>query len=421
MKLIYLYKPYIKKLKTKAKLIFDIDINNEKKSVWFEVDKEYEKYLCDDRVDAIFIGVLSYAMRNGHDIKSDSYITDDILFKIKEYLLPSLTKYGKSLSKVQIDIKTKPAIDNIGAVGTGCSCGIDSLHAYITKAKEKNKKYRVTHLCINNVGSFNDTYKDAGIANVRRKRIEESKKFAKEVNLPLIITDSNFQEVIPQEHYLTHTYSSTFAILCLQKLWGIYYYGSSGLDLSTFNIQDNDLHDCADYELLSLYCFSTSKLTIYSDGLAETRLEKTEDIYQDKLVKKYLHTCLKEAYNCNVCSKCRRTLLSLYALTENLDEYSEIFDINYFNSHKEEYFEWIHTQIRWEPMLQSIYDKLLMRPDFKAFIESKQEKDIPEEPTYNYYQEECNKILNSTTYKVGKAILYLPYKLKNMIKKTSQK
>lgn len=420
--MINLHNPYIKKQKDKSRLIFELEENSEKKTVWFEVDKQYEKYLCEDRVDAIFIGILSYAMRNGHDIKSDSYVTDDILFKVKEYLLPSLTKYGKDLKPIKIDIKTKPPISNVGAVGTGCSCGVDSLHAYITKSNLSDKKFNITHLCINNVGSFNNTYQDAGIEKVRKKRIEESKKFAKEVKLPLIITDSNFQDEIPQEHYYTHTYSSTFAIMCLQKLWGIYYYGSSGLDISTFNIKDNDVHDCADYELLSLFCFSTSKLTIYSDGLAETRLEKTKDIYTNKLFKKYLHTCLKEAYNCNVCAKCRRTLLSLYALTEDLSDYSEIFDIDYFYKHKEEYFEWLCVEHLYDSeMTEPVYQQLLFRKDFKKYVENRKvRKEEENQEQYNYYKEECQKILNSKTYKVGKAILWIPHKIKEAIKKTSK-
>ena len=43
--MIFLHKPYIKKKDKKARLIFDLEINNEKKSVWYEVEEEYEKYL----------------------------------------------------------------------------------------------------------------------------------------------------------------------------------------------------------------------------------------------------------------------------------------------------------------------------------------------------------------------------------------
>ena len=421
--MIFLHKPYIRNKNGKSRLYFDLDIDKEKKKIWYEVNEEYKQYLCDDRIDAILVGILLYAMEHNQDIESDSYITDDILFKIEEYLIPSLSKYGEKLNRIKINIKTKPSIKNIGAVGTGCSCGIDSLHAYITKSKLKDKKYNITHLCINNVGSFNSTYEEAGIKNVQKKVFERAKKFAQEVNLPLIITDSNFQEEIPQVHYFTHTYSSTFAILCLQKLWGIYYYGSSGLDLSSFSIKENDKHDCANYELLSLSCFSTKNLTIYSDGAAESRLEKTKDIYKDKLVKKYLHTCLKQAYNCSKCDKCKRTLLSLYALTEDLSDYKEIFDIDYFYEHLEEYFEWLYIEHQFDSeMAEPIYNQLFsFNKQFKEYVNKKSEELKKNINLQDYYMVECQKILNSSTYKVGKVILWLPAKIKKIIKRTLNK
>ena len=83
--MIFLHKPYINQKKNRSQLVFDIDIDKDKKSVFFEVDKKYEKFLCADRVDAIVVGLLQYAMLNNHDIKSDSYITEEILFKINRF------------------------------------------------------------------------------------------------------------------------------------------------------------------------------------------------------------------------------------------------------------------------------------------------------------------------------------------------
>lgn len=418
--MIFLRKPYIKKSKNKSKLIFDLEVDGEEKSVWFEVDKEYEIYLCDDRVDPILVGVLSYAMRKGHDIKTDSYITDDILFRVQEYLIPALIKGSSNLKKIKIEGKTKKALSNVGAVGTGCSCGIDSIHAYVTKTKQKSKKFNLTHLCINNVGAFNECYGKNEMDNVRKKRIQKSKEFAREVQLPLIITDSNFQTEIPQMHHLTHTYSSAFAILCLQKLWGIYYYGSSGMGIDQFSVKDNDKKDCESYELLSLDCFSTSKLKIYSEGMCQNRLEKTEDIYQHDLLKKYLHCCTTSDKNCGTCPKCKRTILSLYALTEHLDEYSKVFDITYFNDHKEEYFEWLCIEKEFEVKITApIYDRCMQKKEFRIYVEKRNQKKekAQEAEEYNYYKEECNKILNSTTYKTGKIVVWLPYKIKSFIHK----
>lgn len=413
--MIFLHKPYIITKKKKSKLIFEIDIDKGKKKVWFEVPEEYKKYLCDDRVDAIVIGILNFAMKNNHNITSDSYITEELLYKLNNYLIPSLSKYSH-LQNIKIDIKTKKTIKNFGGVGTGCSCGIDSMHAILNNMNNKETQYKLTHLCINNVGAFNECYNESGIDKVRSKRIEMSKKFAKEVNLPIIITDSNISDEIIQSHSYTHTYSSIFAVLCLQKLWKTYYYGSSGEDFSSFSIENNDEKDCSKYELLSLQCFSTNNLVIYSDGGAKNRLEKTESICKEKIVTKYLHICTKKEYNCGVCPKCMRTLLSLYALNVNLDEYKKIFDIDYFNKNKNEYFEWIYNEhIYGSTIVEPIYKKLLEKSDFKNYITSKGEEEIiPSNP--KYYEHQYTKIVNSKSYKFTNKILNIPRKIIRLIR-----
>ena len=413
--MIFLHKPYIKEINEKTRLFFDIDIDKEKKQVWFEVDKEYGKYLCDDRIDAILVGLLSYAMRNNHSFESDSYITEEIKYKLTNYLIPILSKYDSKLSYININIKTKKAVKTAGAVGTGCSCGVDSIHAYLKHYKHQDKQFKLTHLCINNVGAFNETYKEEGIDKVRNYRVKKSIEFAKEVKLPLIITNSNFLQEIYQKHYYTHTYSSSFAILCLQKLWGVYYYGSSGVDISKFNVVDTAEHDCESYEILSLDCFSTNNLKIYSEGATETRLEKTKYIYKDKLTKKYLHVCVKKKNNCNVCPKCMRTLLSLYALDADMKSYKKIFDIEYFNKHKEDYFEWIQKEHLWntDTMNEPTYELLMKKDEFKKYVLSfnknnKIDKEID-------YKKEYEKILNSKTFKLGDKLLKIPRKVKSIV------
>ena len=413
--MITIEKPYVKKFKYKSKLFFNIIINKEKKKIWFEVDNKYAEYLCDDRVDAIVVGLLHYAMKNNHNIQSNSYITEELLYKIKTFLIPTLTKYDKRMHNINIDIKTKPACENAGGVGTGCSCGVDSLYSYLSNNKTNIKQFKLTHLCINSVGAFNETYKDEGVEKVKNERYKKSIEFAKEVNLPLIITNSNFLEEIYQVHYYTHTYSSTFAILCLQKLWKTYYYGSSGCDFSTFSVYDNAEHDCANYELLSLNCFSTNNLIIYSDGGAKDRLEKTKYIYKDKLTKKYLHVCLKKAYNCGICDKCRRTLLSLYALGANIEEYNNIFDTKYFLKNKEEYFDWIYKEHIWNnEMIESIYEMLKNDKDFKNYLKKQEDRNKND---LIDYKKEYEKIINSKSFKLGNAIMKIPRKLKRIINK----
>lgn len=425
--MIYLHKPYIKKNGNKSRIIFDLEINTEKKSVWYEVDQEYEKFLCDDRVDPILVGILSYAMRNGHDIKSDSIVTDEILYQLRETLIPVLTQHSKNLKKIKIDIKPAKKISSSNKVGTGCSGGVDSLYAILRHLDYNIPNFNIDYLCINNVGSFNECYSAAGADKVREKRIEESKKLANEINIPLIITNSNFYEEIPQNHLLTCTYSSVFAILCLEKLWGKYYYGSVGLDYTHFHIEDNDSHPASHYDLISLDCFSYSGLKIYSDGGGINRFDKLKAIYKSELYKKYVHVCTTREYNCGKCPKCRRELLSLYLLDVDMNDYKKVFDIKYFKENINEYFQWILEDHLWNPghyANEVIFNKLLEKEDFQQFISTqtlpekqKNQQELEQEIECLYH--ELNEIKNSRGYKLINKVYN--NKLYNKLKKVRGK
>ena len=68
-----------------SRLSCDIFVDNELRNVWFDVDKEYERYLCTERSDAYLIGLLSWAMRLNHDIECVAPVTDELLYNIRTY------------------------------------------------------------------------------------------------------------------------------------------------------------------------------------------------------------------------------------------------------------------------------------------------------------------------------------------------
>ena len=365
--MIKISKPYIEKNNNKSRCNCDIFINEKKCSVWFEVDQNYEKYLVEDRIDAYVVGILNYAMRNNHDIVSDYPITEELLYNITKTLIPSLSKYGRNLMPVRIIAPTIKSINSGNAIGTGCSCGIDSFDAIKNHLNTKFKTMDITHLLINNVGSF-EGYTEYGVEKVIKERFEVTNQVAKELGIELIKTNSNFAIAIPQRHYLTNTYSSCFAIYMMQKLWKKYYLASVGLDYSKFTIIDNDLEDSAHYDLLTLQCFSHEGLRIYSESGEKNRLEKTLNICEFKPAQKYLHVCLKKPFNCGICSKCRRTLLSLDAINK-LDNFNDVFDIKYYKTHKKEYYNWLwERHYKKDDMNEPTYQILSKRKNFKVSI-----------------------------------------------------
>lgn len=361
-------KPYIKSIDNKSRIYCDIFVDSVLRSVWFEVDREYEKYLCIERSDAYLIGILNWAMREGQNIKCEVPVTEELLYNINNYLIPSLASYGKSLKAIKIISDIAPTITEGIEVGTGLSCGIDSFSAIYSNLNTVYKEHNITKLCINNVGAFNECYADYGEDKVREERYSVTEKVAQELNLSLIKTNSNFSQMFPQNHLLTHSYSSCFAIYMLQKLWKVYYYASSGFDYSTFSVVDNDIKSADRYELLSLQCFSTSGLRIYNEGGAKTRLQKTKELLNYPLVQRYLHVCTTKPYNCSVCPKCKRTMLTMEALGA-LADFRTVFDVDYFYSHKREYFIWLYNQhVAGDLMNEPVYLEFVKREDFNEII-----------------------------------------------------
>lgn len=352
----------------KTRCICDIELNNKKEKIWFEVDKKYKEYLVTDRADAIIIGILNYALRNNEDIISKIPITDELLYNLKEILIPSLVKNSYALNMISIKANTIEPLKQGEHIGTGCSCGVDSFYSIKSHYNDEYKSLKLTDLCINNVGAFNECYKDYGIKRTITERYKKTEKVAKDLGINLIETDSNFYEVVPQVHSLTHTYSSCFAIYMLQKYWKVYFYSSSGYDFTSFNLKNNDLLDCAEYELLSLQTFSTSSIKIYSDGGAKERIEKVKEIIDFPIAQKELHVCVNKSNNCGICPKCMRTILSLDALN-SLEKFSNVFDIKYYYENKIDYYNWLWKQHKLKDKMNELTYKILSKnKDFKVNI-----------------------------------------------------
>ncbi len=129
-------RPVIETSDTKAILKNKVEINGKEDEIWFSVDKIYEQYLCDERGDAYLIASLNYAMRNHHDLEFDVPITAQLLFNIQTYLIPALRETNPNFyaPKIIAEISDEE-LPCYGAVGTGISGRVDSIHALATKSK----------------------------------------------------------------------------------------------------------------------------------------------------------------------------------------------------------------------------------------------------------------------------------------------
>lgn len=336
--MIHIASPKVVYEENSAILYTDVIIDGKSDTIWFKVDRKYGEYLCYERSDAYVIAMLNYAMRNGHDIECEAPITEDLYYNIDNYLVDALVKHNKEFYRTIIQAKVaSETLPSFGAVGTGISCGVDSLHAVAKQTNLIFKNHNITHLTFNNVGSHGEGKR---ASDLFAKRCERPVRFAKEYGFDIIVSDSNLMDIIKQVHFESHTYSSLFPVYCLQKLYSIYYYASAGFGYHEFRL---DERDCGAYELLSLPLFSTNRLRIYSEGEGFSRMDKLKDIVRYKPSYKYLNVCLSSEDNCGKCEKCIRTLLGIDALGA-LDKYKDVFDIEYYRKHKQWYIQQLVIQ-----------------------------------------------------------------------------
>ena len=124
--------------------------------LWFAVPIEYKQYLCTERGDAFVVAMLWYAMITGSDIESVAPMSERMVFHITRYLIPALCTKENGYRRIRIlGPTTGQPYNNIGGVGTGMSCGVDSFFTMYEYMREDTpKKCRLTHLGYFNMGAI---------------------------------------------------------------------------------------------------------------------------------------------------------------------------------------------------------------------------------------------------------------------------
>ena len=335
--------------------------SEETKTLFFEVPGEYGKYLVWERCDAFVVLLLHTALAAGYDIRSDVPMSSDLYHNIAEYVLPSLTKNGPF--DIRVEAETAPPLERGNGIGTGLSCGVDSLHAVHKYSAYPIEEFRLTHLCINDVGAFNDSlYWKAGGANVRDNTYRRARAAAEDIGLPLIETSSNVAKALRLNHFLTNSFSSAFAALCMKKLWRRYYYASDGRDsLSEFSLKGWCGSKPSTYEPFLLRALSTPSFELMPVGETESETEKIAEIADYDIARRHLYSCTWDLDNCCVCKKCIRNLTALDALGK-LDGFSEPYDLGYYRKHRW-YYMWKVYEGRDDGSSAEVYDMLMEKGD----------------------------------------------------------
>lgn len=312
------------------KLNFCIIEDGTKKDVFFETKSENVKYFVDDRCDSIVVGLLNYAMRHNHDITCEIPISDKLYFNLTTVLIPNLAKDNKELHNISIKAPLISVPLKGYVVGTGISCGVDSLHTLYSAQKNTLSNYRVTHLLYNNVGQHGDGDKGRQLFG---QRLSRPRNFAEEYGFVFIECNSNLQEQFYQDHLKSHTYTNLSVVMALGNLFKIYYYASSGIRFEEISLRASDT---GTYDPILLPILSSSGIEFYSGGINTNRMDKIRAISEYIPSYEFLNVCFMQNENCCKCEKCIRTITALYAIGK-LYKYKSVFNLEYFENHKNWY------------------------------------------------------------------------------------
>lgn len=330
-------------------LVADIDFEGfdapyDEKSMWFSVERKDEGMLEDRSYDSFFLVPLYLAMYHGAKLHIKGVVSRTLYRNMHDYGQQILCNFSPDLSKVDVEVEGYETL-TLGSnrlVGTGISCGVDSLSTiYDRFAKEEDPEYRINSLFLFNCGTHGDfeDEKTRGIFNARYRRNAEA---ARDLGLPIHLVNSNL-------HAFTHKIGEQkigfFAIyscaLAAQRAIRKYYTSSaySYEEILRYWMQSRDYDMAAYCESYLVPLIQTESFELVLDGSQYRRSEKVQNIADWDIAKKYLNVCInpeEDGRNCSVCSKCKRTLIDLEALGKT-QEYERVFDIKKYAKIADEY------------------------------------------------------------------------------------
>ena len=300
--------------------------------MWFEVEEEYKKYLCNEKEDAFLIAVLPYAIKHELNIVVEGCISSKLYYQLDKCLIPLLCKkFGKK--KIQISSKLdNSTLVHENAVGTGVSCGVDSFYTMLKNTNLEEKEFNITHLTFFNAGA-SGRFGGEEARNLYNVRKEKARKFAEDNNCKFVCVDTNMNEFLMMSHIATHTFRSLACVLAIQKLFSKYYYASAGDDFDDTKISTEST---AYYDILNVQCLSNENVQFYSDGVGVSRLEKIKEIVKYPVTYDWLNVCIDEDRNCGYCPKCKRTQLEVDSIGK-ISKYEKVFSLNYFYKNRNKF------------------------------------------------------------------------------------
>jgi hypothetical protein len=320
--------------------------------LFFEVEDRFAPYFRAGRADCFVAALLPESAMHGIDIVSRVPVGERLLFQLNTFLCPALaTVYGARTIKITAPLAAENTAA-AGAVGTGITCGVDSLYTVARYSHTSFPRHDLTHLCLFNVGSHHIGADDP--EELEEFRTDLARRFCAENGYEFLRIHSNVREFAPR-YARYFTVLNAAAAMSLPGLFS-YYYSSSGCAVSEFHLTAVDL---AHFETFVLDTLSTETLRFYSTGSEVSRLEKARALIEYAPGYGYLNVCNTRRRNCGVCVKCLRTLYALDILGA-LDRYGEVFDLDRYRRHHSRHLAecWVRKLLARDSYCRDLWPRL---------------------------------------------------------------
>ena len=239
--------------------------------------------LASDVYDAFLLVPLYLGMYHKDDIHIHGCVSKLLYRNVMNYLQRILCDFSDDLSRINVTVDGfKTADGNPNIIGTGISCGVDSLTTiYDHYVKEDDPDYRINGLFFYNCGSHGKYGEKS--EQLFFERYTLNKAAADELGLPVYLINSNLHAFV---YTVGHDQNIGFmarysCILSLQKGVKMYYL-SSGLsynEILKFGYSVEHNLDFAGFsESYSIPLIRTEQLELIVDGCQYSRSQKTERI-----------------------------------------------------------------------------------------------------------------------------------------------
>ena len=338
----------------RERVIIPVAVDETMTSLWVEVEKRYAFGLCPDRVDAVVVGLLSFAIKYHHDIEFEAPITNLLKEQLEKDFIDVICQHQPELYHVKLSGPTIAPIYKQKTVrAMGLSCGVDCLYTVHNRMLDPSLGERYFLMTDAHMRSKNDTEESA--ARRFNPLYENGKEFARKLGIPLIVAKTNWGPWFHPDMRIENntTFCNCFVALSLQNLFTHYYLASGGpvRDFAVKYIRNGMFNtDCSNFDLVALSAYSTPSLRFIVDGL-EDRVKKIRTLLAwpdcwDNLDVCEMHRRRDRGNDTYDCHKCMHTVNEIMSQEgmPGLEKFSKVFDVDYVKKHRAEYLAYLICQ-----------------------------------------------------------------------------